>query len=61
MRKFIINDTINDIAIIQTSFGFNVRYGLQIERFDTLHAALSNFKTCLDHAMIDEFGNLLDA
>ena len=51
MLKFIAHDTINDIAIIQTSFGFNVRYGLQFTLFDSLERAVKEFNDCQRHAI----------
>ena len=51
MLRFIEHDTVNDIAIIQTSFGFNVRYGLQVTKHDTINAALRDFANCQRHAL----------
>lgn len=51
MLKSIAHDTINDIAIIQTSFGFNVRYGLQVTIFDNIEYAMKDFYDCQRHAI----------
>lgn len=52
MLKHIINDTVNDIALYQTSFGFHVRYGLEVsERYHDIRDALRAFKYKLDHAI----------
>lgn len=51
MLKFIAHDTVNDIAIIQTSFGLSVRYGLQVTKHATLNAALRDFSNCQRHAL----------
>ena len=56
MLKYLAHDTINDVAIIQTSFGYNVRYGLQVELFDDLTKALDSFGDCQSHAMSERFG-----
>lgn len=55
MLKKLAYDAINDVAIIQTSFGFNVRYGLQVELFDDLTEALDSFRDCQSHAMSVNF------
>jgi len=54
MLKFIAHDTINDIAIIQTSFGFNVRYGLQYTLFNDIERAIKEFHDCQRHAINTE-------
>ncbi|AUQ95961.1 hypothetical protein PhaeoP66_03219 [Phaeobacter inhibens] len=54
MLKIIAHDAVNDIAVIQTSFCFNVRYGLQIKPFDTLAEALDDFTACQRHALACE-------
>ena len=51
MMKFRAHDRINDIAIIQTTFGFNVRYGLQVTLHGTLDAALIGFASSQRHAL----------
>ena len=51
MLRFIAHDIVNDIAIIQTSFCYNVRYGLQVESMDTLEEALKGFANCQRHAL----------
>lgn len=51
MLKFIAHDTVNDVAVILTAFCYNVRYGLQVEKFDTLDAALRSFADCQRHAL----------
>lgn len=50
MLKFLVHDVVNDVAIIQTSFRFNVRYGLQVTKHDTFNDALSDFVNCVRHA-----------
>jgi hypothetical protein len=50
MRKFLVHDTVNDVAIIQTSFGYNCRYGLQVTLHKTFASALSDFTNCVNHA-----------
>jgi len=52
MFKFIAHDTVNDIAIIETQFCFNVRYGLQVESFDDIDKAIMAFHDCQNHALI---------
>ena len=54
MFKFIACDTINDVAIIQTSFGFSVRYGLEVTKCASLESALSVFHSCQKHALACE-------
>lgn len=52
MLRFIIHDTANDIAVIETSFGFHVRYGLQVgERTHSLAQAMREYFDCLRHAL----------
>lgn len=51
MIKFIAHDKINDVAVIQTSFGYSVRYGLQVTPHDNLHGALLDFRACIHHAI----------
>ena len=51
MMQTLVNDTVNDIAIIETSFCFNVRYSLQVTKHGTLKEAVENFGHCLEHAM----------
>ena len=53
MIKFIAHDTINDIALIETNFAFNVRYGLENTAYglDDLESALQDFKNCQKHAL----------
>jgi len=51
MIKIIAHDIINDVAIIQTAFCYNVRYGLEVKPFDNLHHALRNFHDCQHHAL----------
>ncbi|MCG7628400.1 hypothetical protein MHM88_11330 [Epibacterium sp. MM17-32] len=54
MLKFIAHDTVNDIAVIQTNFCFNVRYGLEVQSCDTLEQALAGFADCQRHALAAE-------
>ena len=54
MLKFIAHDTVNDIAVIQTAFCFNIRYGLQVESVDTREEALKGFADCQRHALAAE-------
>ena len=54
MIKFHAHDTVNDIAIIQTMFCFNVRYGLEIASVTTLEQALVAFSGCQQHALAAE-------
>ena len=54
MLKYLAHDTVNDVAIIQTSFGINVRYGLQVKLFDTVSEAIREFKNCQLHALTCE-------
>lgn len=51
MLKYLAHDTVNDIAIIQTSFAYNVRYGLQVKAYDNLDSALVSFRDCQRHAL----------
>jgi len=52
MNKLIVNDIINDVAIVKTTFGYTVRYGLQTTPFeDDLHRAVEHFNDCLRHAL----------
>ena len=51
MLRILAHDTVNDITIIQTDFCFNVRYGLQVKKFDSLREAINDFKYCQLHAM----------
>jgi hypothetical protein len=52
MLKFLAHDTVNDIAVIQTSFGYYCRYGLQVSaRFNHLSGALDEFNRCQRHAL----------
>ena len=51
MLRILAHDTVNDIAIIQTSFCYNVRYGLQIEEFDNLWEAINSFRYAQLHAL----------
>lgn len=51
MLKFIARDTVNDVAIIQTSFCFNVRYGLQVTPCDTIEEAMNVYNESLGHAL----------
>lgn len=51
MLKFIAHDTVNDVAIIQTSFGYSVRYGLQVDKARDLDDALRRFANCQKHAL----------
>lgn len=54
MLKFIAHDHVNDIAIIQTSFCYNVRYGLEVTPLDSLSDALEHFAACQRHALACE-------
>ncbi|QDP64859.1 MAG: hypothetical protein Unbinned5081contig1001_16 [Prokaryotic dsDNA virus sp.] len=51
MLKYHAHDTVNDVAIIETSFGFNVRYGLQVTKCDTLMEAIGRFNYDQRHAI----------
>jgi len=55
MLKFLAHDTVNDIALIQTQFCYNVRYGLQNESCETLAGALQLFTSCQEHALAADF------
>jgi hypothetical protein len=44
-----------DVAIIETSFGYYCRYGLQVSpRFDTFAGAFGEFERCIRHAVAAE-------
>lgn len=59
MFRFLANDMINDIALIQTSFGYSVRYGLEVtECHNDLGEALQKFGDCQHHALASEIENL---
>lgn len=53
MLKFVAHDTENDVAIIQTNFAINVRYGLEVipHDLDDMSGALDTFAACVRHAM----------
>lgn len=51
MLKFHAHDTVNDIAVIETAFCFNVRYGLEVKKYETLAAALRGFGYAQRHAL----------
>lgn len=51
MLKFHARDNINDIAIIETSFCFWVRYGLEQTKCDTIDQAMEAYKNALRHAL----------
>lgn len=51
MLRFLAHDTVNDVALVQTNFGFSVRYGLQITKFDVLTEAVDEFHNCQKHAL----------
>ena len=55
MLKYLAHDTVNDVAIIQTAFGYNVRYGLDVKIYNDLPRALDSFKDCQRHAMSEYF------
>lgn len=55
MLKYLAHDTVNDVAIIQTAFGYNVRYGLEVKIYKNIGVALSKFKDCQRHAMSEHF------
>jgi hypothetical protein len=58
LRKIIETTTPDgaDIAVIQTAFGYHVRYGLQVgERTASLAIALGEYGQCLRHALAAEF------
>ena len=55
MIRILAHDTVNDIAIIQTPFCYNVRYGLQVDEFDNLREAINTFRYCQVHAMSEHF------
>jgi len=55
MLKFIAHDVVNDVTLIQTSFCFNVRYGLEVTPYDDLTKALDSFRECQSHAISCEF------
>lgn len=40
-----------DIAVIQTSFGYSIRYGLEVESGLSLGEALKGHTECLAHAL----------
>ena len=54
MIKFLAHDTVNDVALIQTAHSgpdFHVRYGLQVLSFDDLDSSLSEYFSCIEHAL----------
>ncbi len=51
MFKFLAHDTVNDVAIIQTTFAVWVRYGLQQTEYKTLDEATEDFNSCVAHAL----------
>lgn len=51
MIKFIVHDTVNDVALIETTFGYNVRYGLRVTKHESFELALADFQNCLSHAL----------
>ena len=53
--QFIAHDTQNDVAIIKTTMGFQVRYGLQITLFACLTGALDDYRDCVSHAISSNF------
>lgn len=55
MLRLIVQDVVNDVAIIETSFCFNVRYGLEITPFNDLTPALDCYRDCLSHALATNF------
>lgn len=54
MLKFIAHDTANDVAIVQTAFGFSVRYGLEVTKCPNLEFALTRYAACVRHALHSE-------
>lgn len=57
MNKILAHDIINDVCLIQTTHKgheFNVRYGLQIHKFDNLKGAVTDFNNCQRHALTCE-------
>jgi len=54
MLTFIAHDTVNDIALIKTSFYLCVRYGLDQKQFPhtDLKEALDEFNNCQAHALV---------
>lgn len=54
MIKFLAHDTVNDVALIQTAFCFNVRYGLEVVSVNKLSEALVAFAGCQQHALAAE-------
>ena len=55
MLRILAHDTVNDIALIQTSFCYNVRYGLEVTPYDDLKEALDSFRDCQSHVMSEHF------
>jgi hypothetical protein len=53
MTKLLFHDVVNDIAIIETSFCYWVRYGLDQTRFEFgyLSDAIKFAGNCLGHAL----------
>ena len=51
MMIFIAHDTVNDVAIIQTSFCYNVRYGLEVTKHIMLEDANTAFMHRVRHAL----------
>ena len=52
MNKFITHDAVNDVALIKTSFGYHVRYGLDVSYcYDNCSDALTRFSECVEHAV----------
>lgn len=51
MLKIHAHDIINDITLIETSFSFNIRYGLEVKEFMSLHSAIVEFQNCQFHAL----------
>lgn len=55
MRKLLVHDTVNDIAVIQTAFGYHCRYGLEVSTcYTTLQRAVQEYQDCLGHALACE-------
>ena len=54
MMKIIAHDTVNDVAIIETTFAISVRYGLDITECSGIDEALEKFAACVRHALACE-------
>jgi len=53
MLQFLAHDTVNDVALIKTSFQLHVRYGLDVKTFalGEIDAAMVQFHHAQRHAL----------